>query len=102
MATQKLSDSRIRGLKPKERIYAKSDGEGLMFEVHPNATRRWVLKFYRSTSPRNRAVLRSLKKIVSRFFVAFFHLTLSHANHEISYHHLSYGTKNGTKSKNRH
>lgn len=46
MATQKLSDSRIRGLKPKERIYTQSDGDGLMFVVHPNATRRWVLKFY--------------------------------------------------------
>ena len=45
MATNKLSDVLIRGLKPRERIYNLSDGDGLVIKVSTTGARSWRLRY---------------------------------------------------------
>jgi integrase len=40
-----LTDTRIKGCKPKEKPYRLFDGGGLYLEVHPNKSRYWRLKY---------------------------------------------------------
>jgi len=40
-----LKDVEIRALKPSERVYKCTDGNGLYVEVHPNGSKLWRYKF---------------------------------------------------------
>lgn len=40
-----LSDSQVKGLKPKDKRYVVADGEGLNISVFPNGKKRWVLSY---------------------------------------------------------
>jgi hypothetical protein len=42
----KLSDTKIRGAKPKEKPYKLFDGDGLFLIVHPNGGRWWRQRYY--------------------------------------------------------
>jgi integrase len=42
----KLSDTKIRGAKPKERPYKLFDGDGLFLIVHPTGGRWWRKRYY--------------------------------------------------------
>jgi len=39
----KLNDMQIRGMKPKEKLFRKSDGGGLNIVIHPNGGKYWQL-----------------------------------------------------------
>ncbi len=41
----KLTDKKIKSLKPKEKQYKESDGKGLYLLVHPNNSKYWKLKY---------------------------------------------------------
>jgi integrase len=41
----KLTDSKIKGLRPKEKIYRVADGKGLAMEVTPNGSKLWRYRF---------------------------------------------------------
>ena len=45
MATNKLSDVMLRGLKPRDRIYNRSDGDGLVIKVSTTGARSWRLRY---------------------------------------------------------
>ncbi|POV92123.1 hypothetical protein C3418_09455 [Aeromonas sp. ASNIH8] len=47
MGTDRLSDSKVRAAKPKDKDYTLADGEGLELRVSTSGTRRWVFKYYR-------------------------------------------------------
>ena len=40
-----LTDTEIRGLKPRKKPYKKADGRGLYVLVRPNGARWWRLKY---------------------------------------------------------
>ncbi|AAZ98776.1 putative phage integrase [Thiobacillus denitrificans ATCC 25259] len=40
-----LSDSKLRTLKPADRVFSESDGGGLYIEIMPTGKRRWGLKY---------------------------------------------------------
>lgn len=42
----KLSDTKIRGARPKDRPYKLFDGDGLFLIVHPNGGRWWRQRYY--------------------------------------------------------
>jgi len=41
----KLSDTRIRGLKPRDRIYRLGDGHGLCLEITPSGSKLWRYRY---------------------------------------------------------
>lgn len=41
----KLSDAKIRGLKPKEKQFKLADGDGMYILIKPNGTKLWRLKY---------------------------------------------------------
>ncbi|OIR06106.1 putative prophage CPS-53 integrase [mine drainage metagenome] len=43
--TNKLTDSKLRGLKPREKPYKVSDGGGMYVEVRPNGSKWWRLAY---------------------------------------------------------
>lgn len=43
--TNKLTDSKLRGLKPREKPYKVSDGGGMYIEVRPNGSKWWRLAY---------------------------------------------------------
>ena len=45
MTSNKLTESVVRRLEPKERIYKRFDGGGLYIEVHPSGSKYWRLKY---------------------------------------------------------
>jgi integrase len=47
----KLNDIQLKNLKPKEKMYRRSDGGNLYIEVHPNGSKYWRL-FYRFNDAR--------------------------------------------------
>ena len=40
-----LTDSEIRGLKPEEKSFRRSDTKGLYIEVFPTGSKLWRLKY---------------------------------------------------------
>ena len=40
-----LRDVEIRGLKPQDRVYKRTDERGLYIEVHPSGSKLWRLKY---------------------------------------------------------
>ena len=47
----KLSDTRLRGLKPRDKRYMLSDGEGLYLEVMTSGRKVWLLRMMYRVSP---------------------------------------------------
>ncbi|UNU73970.1 Arm DNA-binding domain-containing protein [Moraxella nasovis] len=45
-----LTDNKIKGLKPTEKRYSLSAGEGLSIEVMPSGRKSWVLEYTTLTS----------------------------------------------------
>lgn len=45
MAIEKLTDTRIRKLKPKSKEYAINDGNGLYLRIKPNNTKLWFIRY---------------------------------------------------------
>jgi hypothetical protein len=45
MAKEKLSDTKIKSLKPKDKTYRLFDGEGLFLEILPSGGKSWRLKY---------------------------------------------------------
>ncbi|TAJ75957.1 MAG: DUF4102 domain-containing protein [Gallionellaceae bacterium] len=43
--TNKLTDSKLRSLKPREKPYKISDGGGMYVEVRPNGSKWWRLAY---------------------------------------------------------
>jgi integrase len=43
--TSPLSDSAIKAAKPKERLYKKTDGQGLYLEIKPSGSKLWRFKY---------------------------------------------------------
>ena len=41
----KLTDSKIKALKPREKLYRVADGDGLCIEVPPSGKKRWRLRY---------------------------------------------------------
>ena len=41
----KLTESMIRDLEPREKVYSVWDGEGLYLEVAPNGAKRWRTQY---------------------------------------------------------
>ena len=41
----KLTDTAIRALKPREKLYRVADGHGLMIEVTPNGSKLWRYRY---------------------------------------------------------
>jgi integrase len=40
-----LSDAACKNAKPKDKIYAVTDGEGMYLEIHPNGSKYWRMKY---------------------------------------------------------
>ena len=40
-----LSDVKVRTAKPEEKAYKLTDGEGMVFLVHPNGSKYWRLRY---------------------------------------------------------
>ncbi|GHT99806.1 hypothetical protein FACS1894126_6110 [Alphaproteobacteria bacterium] len=40
-----LSDSACKNAKPKDKVYAITDGEGMYLEIHPNGSKYWRMKY---------------------------------------------------------
>jgi hypothetical protein len=40
-----LTDPACRTAKPKDKIYAITDGDGMYLEIHPNGHKYWRLKY---------------------------------------------------------
>ncbi|TNI63129.1 integrase [Aeromonas media] len=47
MSKDKLTDSKLRTVKPEAKEYSLGDGDGLYLRVKPNGTRLWVFNYYR-------------------------------------------------------
>ena len=41
----KLSDKKVQSLKPKEKEYTTTDGDGLQIAIRPNNKKRWEFIF---------------------------------------------------------
>lgn len=48
-----MKDTQIKALKPKEKSYAKSVGDGLSIVVNPNGSKKWRLRYYFKKKPKN-------------------------------------------------
>ena len=46
---QLLSDAKLRHLKPKDKPYTISDGDGLLLEIMPNGHMFWRFRIYKDT-----------------------------------------------------
>ena len=57
-----LKDMELRTLKPRDRIYARSDERGLYIEVRPNGSKLWRFKF-RHLGKYNRIALGSYPEV---------------------------------------
>ncbi|BDY03816.1 integrase domain-containing protein [Ferrimonas sp. YFM] len=44
-----LTDTQVRGAKPKAAMYRLNDGNGLQLKVKPNGSKHWFLDYYRPT-----------------------------------------------------
>ncbi|GHU23394.1 integrase [Alphaproteobacteria bacterium] len=40
-----LSDAACKNAKPKDKVYAITDGEGMYLEIHPNGSKYWRMKY---------------------------------------------------------
>ncbi|BBT94590.1 hypothetical protein WP8W19C03_12840 [Aeromonas veronii] len=47
MTKDRLSDTKIKAAKPKEKEYTLADGEGLQLRVTRQGSKLWVFKYYR-------------------------------------------------------
>ncbi|WP_421307132.1 integrase arm-type DNA-binding domain-containing protein [Aeromonas veronii] len=50
MTKDRLSDTKIKAAKPKEKEYTLADGEGLQLRVTRQGSKLWVFKYYRPVS----------------------------------------------------
>ena len=56
MKRSRLTIKRVKALKPKEKRYLASDGEGLNLEVFPSGVKTWVVRHTRNGKPAQTAI----------------------------------------------
>lgn len=46
MSGKPLTELTLKALKPKEKVYSLSDGNGLIIEVRPSGSRYWIIRYW--------------------------------------------------------
>jgi hypothetical protein len=56
-----LSDAACKNAKPKEKVYAITDSEGLYLEIHPNGSKYWRMKYRYGNKQKRLACIRKFR-----------------------------------------